>query len=79
MTTRGLPTSSEGLVVRDIERGSPAVRTGLRPGDVILEVDREPVGSVEELANASSPADQRSLLLVYRAGNTLFMSIPKID
>jgi serine protease Do len=38
-----------GVIVRRIEPNSPAVRAGLREGDVILEFNREPVIGVQQL------------------------------
>ncbi len=38
-----------GVLVQNIERGSNAFKEGLRPNDVIYEVDDKPVKSVDEL------------------------------
>ncbi len=43
----GLPTE-QGVVITDVDPGSTAYWAGLEPGDVILEVDRQPVNSVAE-------------------------------
>jgi putative serine protease PepD len=40
---------SAGLFVQAVTAGGPADRAGLRPGDVILEVDGEPADSVDAL------------------------------
>lgn len=40
----------EGAVVADVRPASPAERAGLRRGDIIVAVDEQPVGSIEELA-----------------------------
>ena len=56
----------KGVVVSDVERGSPASRAGLRRGDLIIEIDREPVGSVRDYREAIEEADGRALLLVRR-------------
>lgn len=69
----------QGIVVRDITPGSPASRSGLRPGDVILEVNRQEVASTEDLTGAYQQADRRILLLVYRDQGTLFLAIPKVE
>ena len=66
-----------GLVVSNIKRGSPAARTGLRPGDVILEVNRNKVRSIDQFQEAYDRAERRVLLLIYRDGSTLFLAIPK--
>src|SRR5262249_37808127 len=40
--------AKRGVVVRGVEGDGPAANAGLRTGDVIVEVDRHPVGSVAE-------------------------------
>jgi serine protease DegQ len=42
----------EGVVVADVERNSRAWRNKIRPGDVIVAINRERVRSVEELSDA---------------------------
>ncbi len=69
----------QGLVVADVERDSPAARTGLRPGDVILEVNRNAVHSIQQFSRAYEQADARVLLLVYRDGETVFLALPKVE
>lgn len=58
---------AEGVQVLEIERGSPAASAGLRPGDVIMAANRQPVRSVNELRNISEGGGQ--LLLHVRRGN----------
>ena len=64
----------EGLVVTDVDRSSLAARAGLRPGDVVVEVNRRSVGSIAELNEATGSAE-RTLLLVVRGGQTVYMVI----
>ncbi|MGC8739116.1 MAG: trypsin-like peptidase domain-containing protein [Candidatus Hydrogenedens sp.] len=45
----GLPPDSQGVLIENIETGSPAEEAGLFPGDIILEVQRKIVGSVKDL------------------------------
>ena len=63
----------EGVVISRVQRGSPAARAGLRRGDLIMEIDREPVASVREYRKAIEAADGRALLLIRRKvrGGTL--------
>ncbi len=71
-----LPVTS-GVVVTDIEEGAPAEVSGLQPGDVILELNRQPVlsfSTLQRLADPLKPTDL-ALLLVNRQGNVLYVPI----
>lgn len=57
----------EGVMVEDVERGSPAARH-LRPGDVITSVNRQPVTNLSELRDAVSDSD--ALVLNLRRGDS---------
>ena len=61
--------------MQDVQDGSRAADAGLRPGDVIEEVNRQPVQSVADLRAAlESAADRPLLLLVNREGNEVFVT-----
>jgi serine protease Do len=62
-----------GVVVTDVQPRSAAARTGLQPGDVILEVDRKPVGDLRSFEKLWTSAGDKKLLVVYRQGRTLFL------
>jgi serine protease Do len=73
-----LQVKEGGVLVSSVEPGSPAFRRGLRPGDVILEVDRQPVKSRQDLLamlQASRP-ETELLLLVQRGKSSRFIVIP---
>jgi serine protease Do len=69
-----LPADIHGAAVANVRPGSPAEDAGLQPGDVVLEVNRKPVDSAEQFANAvhSSPAGKDLLLLVWSKGNNSY-------
>ncbi len=74
-----LPRGRGGAVVSDVERGSAAANAGIAPGDVILEVNRQPVSNVSqvtrELQNAT--AGTPVFLLVWRDGQQVFVTMTK--
>jgi len=70
----GLPATTSGVVVTDISPSSPLVNAGLRTGDVIQEVNHQPVKNVSQLEEAVRKAGKNPLLLVNRKGNTLFIA-----
>jgi serine protease Do len=61
-----LPRSLTGVVVADVADDSQAAEAGLSPGDVIQEVNRQIVRSVEDFRRAaSSVGNRRAVLRVY--------------
>jgi serine protease Do/serine protease DegQ len=63
--------SAEGVQVEKIHTGSYAFQAGLRPGDVIVMANRQPVGSLEDLKRAVGGA--REVLLNVQRGDGAFM------
>jgi Do/DeqQ family serine protease len=64
-----------GVEVRSVARNSPAWTAGLRQGDVITSVNRQVVGSVEDVRAALSGRAGPILLHVVRDGSLLFIYI----
>ena len=72
----GLDRGTRGAVVTDVVKGSPAEAAGLRPGDVVVEVDRRPVVSSEDAVSAlRAPQKNGHLLRVRGAGGTRFVTV----
>jgi serine protease Do len=73
----GLPATTKGAAVTDVASGSPAARAGLRPGDVLVEVDRQSVDSAEAAANAvTQPRVNGHLLRVVGEHGVRFVTVP---
>ena len=66
-----------GVVVRQIDTASLAARVGLQEGDVVREVNRQAVTSVEEFEKQVGKlhAKDRVLLLVTRGLATIYLAI----
>jgi serine protease Do len=71
----GLPANTAGVVVTDISPSSPAVDSGLRRGDVIQEVNRQPVKNTSDFEHAMRNSKDQTLLLVNRQGNTMYVAV----
>lgn len=62
----------EGVIISNVESGSPAARTGLRRGDIITSANRKNIKSIAELQSAIEK--NGSLLINIRRGNgSLFL------
>ena len=74
-----LPRGRGGAVVSDVERGSAAANAGIAPGDVILEVNRQPVSNVSQVTRELQKAAPGTpvFLLVWRDGQQFFITMTK--
>ncbi|MBI2962805.1 MAG: DegQ family serine endoprotease [Deltaproteobacteria bacterium] len=68
-----------GVLVKGVKSGSVAEDAGLRPGDVILEVDRKALKSVDAFTEAvgKGKAGESLLFLVRRGDSTLFLALKR--
>jgi len=71
----GLPRQTKGLVVQEVQPDSRAASAGIQEGDVIQEVNQQPVQTVAALKSAVQQGGTRPLLLlVNREGHDLFLT-----
>lgn len=72
----GISADTQGLVVMEVDPSGPAADAGIQRGDVIEQVNQQPVRSVADLRSAVERAGQTPLLLlVNHRGTTLFVTI----
>jgi S1-C subfamily serine protease len=72
----GAPKDAHGLVVEDVNPDGRAADAGLQPGDVIQEVNRQSVRTVDELRSAvRGSGDKPVLMLINREGRNLFLTV----
>jgi serine protease Do len=71
--------TNRGALIADVEQGSPAARAGLRPGDVIVRVGREPIASAADAQRELGrvPSRGTAFLRVLRDGQETFVSVTK--
>ena len=72
-------SSTKGVLVVEVQPGSPADQVGLEPADVIREVNQRPVNNVRdfELAVRQGRRGDRILLLVQRGDNAVFFAVKR--
>ncbi len=66
-----------GVVVKSIRTGTPAHLSGLRPGDVIMQVNRQTVKTVAGFLKQYKQASETVVMLVYRRGGTFYLMLRK--
>jgi serine protease Do len=70
-----LPATTTGVVVTDVDQASAAADAGLQRGDVIEQVNKQPVKSVSDFNRLVSQGNGTLLLLVNRGGVRNFVAI----
>jgi serine protease Do len=70
--------TSKGLVIEDVDRDGLAAENGLKPGDVILAVNRSEIDSVEQFKRilAGRRGGSTVLLLINRNGDEVYVRFP---
>ena len=72
-------TSTKGVLVVEVQPGSPADQVGLQPADVIREVNQRPVNNVKDFERVARQGRRgdRILLLVQRGDNAVFFALKR--
>ena len=74
----GVPADEAGVLIAGIQPGSPGDDAGLRQGDIIKEVDHQPVGNLSDFSNIVEDSDgDQLLLLIKRRQGTLYVVLEK--
>src|SRR5258706_9515 len=72
-------SSAKGVLVVEVQPGSPAELVGIEPADVIREVNQRPVSNIKEFERATrlGRRGDRILLLVQRGDNAVFFAVKR--
>jgi serine protease Do/serine protease DegQ len=73
--THPLAGKLEGVQVLEVERGSPAWSTGLRPNDIIVSINQVPVVSVDDVPAALQRNPAALQMNIRRGGSALYIEI----
>jgi type II secretory pathway component PulC len=73
----GLKSSEAGIVIVRVIPGSVAEESGVREGDIVMEVNGQAVTSAKAFEQIADkvPKDQAVLLLLKRKGTTMYLTL----
>jgi serine protease Do len=74
-----LPERLSGAIITAVDPSSASARAGLREGDVILEINHQPVGSAKAAVDLSAEAtSKKTLVKLWSHGSTVFVVVDEL-
>ncbi|MBN2070593.1 MAG: Do family serine endopeptidase [Candidatus Krumholzibacteriota bacterium] len=71
-----IPSRIKGVIIRQIDRNTPAAKAGLGTGDVIVEVNKKKIEDIDDFRKVVEDSDgSKVLLLVYRNGSYFYTAV----
>ena len=75
-----IPGRIQGALITEVDPTSASARAGLRPGDVILEINRQPVANADEAVQLSAEAtEKKTLVKLWSRGGTIFTVVDETE
>lgn len=72
---RQLGTGGSGMMIENVS--GAAARAGLRPGDVVLSINNQPVSTAEQFAKLADSGQGPIALLIQRGDNKIFIPLDR--
>jgi serine protease Do/serine protease DegQ len=71
-----LPGDINGVIVTDVQGGTPAAKAGLRKGDVIVEIDKQQVENLDDFRKVMDDYDEdKVMVVIFRRGGYFYTMI----
>ena len=75
---KGPESKKEGLEIEEIKQGSPADKARLRTGDMVMELNREKISSLDDFRSALKKVENdRDHFIMYQRNNEIFFATIK--
>jgi len=75
-----IPNGVHGAIVTEVDGNSVAREAGLKPGDVIIEINRQPVKSAGDAVKLTeSPKDKTTLLRIWSNGGSRYVVVDETN
>lgn len=72
----GIPAGTKGLIVTDVDESGAAADAGISKGDIIQEINRQPVETFDQVKAAiDKGGDKPLLVLILRGGRTAYITV----
>jgi serine protease Do len=73
-----IPAGVQGALITNVDQNSSAYDAGLRPGDVITEINHQPVRNADDAVNLTQkPSGGQTLAKVWRDGGSRYVAVPE--
>ncbi len=73
----GVPRTEQGVVVSSVDPSGPAGQAGIQEGDVIEQVNRQPVRTPGDVRDALGKSNGKpALMLINRQGQRVYVAVP---
>ena len=75
-----VPSKIQGVIVNQVDPNSAAAQAGLQPGDVLQEINHQPVHTAEEAVKMTeNPDTKKTLLRIWNHRGTRFVVVDETD
>jgi serine protease Do len=70
-------SETTGILITQVDNNSPAAEAGLKPGDIILEIDQAPARNLDDFLEKTKNYHEGDtiLFLIKRGNSTLYLTL----